>query len=140
MKGLSALAKFLGVYDDFIRMVRSYGLKWGGRSSDDLIIDRLNKVLDPDEIFNWIIQAKENRSELPDFLDLMAITGLRLVEAVSSYNLTIDLWNKESLGEYFNEGTETLEHFHFKELFIRRSKSVHQLCSGELGFHDPGER
>ena len=38
LKVLNCLAKYLGVYEDFRRAVRDYGLKWSGRSSDERIL------------------------------------------------------------------------------------------------------
>ena len=124
LKSLSALSKFLGVYEEYKMLIKRYGLKWGGKSTDDIIIDRLTKVRDPDEIFNWIRQVKKLRPELNDFMDFMAITGMRLVETVESYNLIISLSRKGKLNEYYNEEKRTLEHFKFKKLFIRKSKKV----------------
>jgi hypothetical protein len=59
LRALSCLAKFAGAYDDFRALKSAYGLKWTGRSSDDLLIDRLTRVTDPDEMFNWIRQVKQ---------------------------------------------------------------------------------
>jgi intergrase/recombinase len=124
MKALSALAKFLGIYEEYKQLIRQYGLKWGGRSADDLIIDRLTKIKNPDEVWTWIKQAKKARPDLTDFLDLMAVAGLRLVEAVNCYNLIIKLARDHKLKGYYNAETGVLEHFRFKEIFIRKSKKA----------------
>lgn len=105
-----------------MRLKNEYGLKWVGRSADDLIIDRLTKVQHPDQVFQWIRKVKRARPELTDFMDLMAVTGLRLVEAVESYNMMIKL--KDHLEDYYNPKNETLEHFKFKEVFLRKSKKA----------------
>jgi len=57
-------------------------------------------------------------------MDFMAITGLRLVEAIESYNLIIKLAKEGKLNEYYNEEKEALEHFRFKEIFLRKSKKA----------------
>jgi intergrase/recombinase len=124
MKALSALAKFLGVNDEYRKLIKKYGLKWGGRKADDLIIDRLTKVEKPEEVFRWICMVKAVRPDLTEFMDLMACTGLRLVEAVNSYNLIIKLSREGRLDEYYQKEKGLLEHFRFKELFIRRSKKA----------------
>jgi hypothetical protein len=49
---------------------------------------------------------------------------MRLVEAIESYNLIINLSRKGKLEEYYNADAGTLEHFKFKELFIRHNKKV----------------
>jgi len=124
MKALSCLAKYLGVYENFKKAIRDYGLRWSGRSSDERIIDRLTKVINPDQVFEWIRKVKFANPDFEDFLDLMAITGLRLKEAVKCYNLIINLARQGRLEEYYNEKNECVEHFRFKELFIRRTKKA----------------
>jgi intergrase/recombinase len=64
------------------------------------------------------------RPEPSDFVDFMAITGLRLVEAVNSYNLIIKLNAQSRFNEYYNVESEVLEHFRFKETFFRHSKKA----------------
>ena len=124
LKALSALAKFLGVYPDWKQLVLDYDLKWVGRSRDELIIDRLTKVTDPDEIFNWVKEVKRARPELTDFMDFTAITGLRFDEAVASYNLIISLRAEHKLAGYYNQAKQTLEHYKFKETFLRKTKKA----------------
>ena len=124
MKALAVLSKFLGVYEDFRSLVKNYGLKWSSRKSSDLIIDRLTKTTNPDEIFDWIKEVKNVMPELSDFMDLMAISGLRFSEAIESFNLIIKLARKGRLKEYYNSEKKILEHFRFKDIFIRRSKKV----------------
>ena len=43
-----------------------------GKSSEELVIDRLTKVQNPNEVFEWIKQVKQARIELSDFMDFMA--------------------------------------------------------------------
>jgi hypothetical protein len=124
MKALCALSKFLGMHEEFKVLVKNYGLKWRGRSSDDIIIDRLTKNVDSKELFQWIKDAKEKIPELRVFLDFMIETGLRLIEAVDSYNLIIKLGKEGKLNSYYNEKRQVLEHFRFREIFIRNSKKV----------------
>jgi hypothetical protein len=124
MKALAVLSKFLGVYEDFRSLVKNYGLKWSSRKSSDLIIDRLTKTTNPDEIFDWIKEVKNTVPELSDFMNLMAISGLRFSEAIESFNLIIKLARKGRLKKYYNSEKKILEHFRFKDIFIRRSKKV----------------
>lgn len=123
MSSLSALSKFLGIHDDFLRLVRNYGLKWNVRN-DDLLIARFTKAEDHNAIFDWIKQVKAKCPELKDFMDFMTVTGLRFGEAVEGYNLIIRLEREGKLGEYFNSEKEILEHFRFKKIFIRRTKKA----------------
>jgi len=124
LKALTALAKFLGIYENFRTLVKNYGLKCTDRNTDQVIINRLLKVVDSNEIFEWVRQVKERIPELSDFIDLMLATGLRLIEAIEGYNLIIKLSNEGKLRQYYNEDREVLEHFRFKEIFIRNSKKA----------------
>jgi hypothetical protein len=124
MKALSCLAKYLGLYEDYKLLVKNFSLKWSGRSAEDLIIDRITKVENPDAIFDWIRQVKQVRPELSEFVEFMAVTGLRLVEAVESYNLIVKLNKEGKLNDYYDSESEVLEHFRFRKIFFRRSKKA----------------
>jgi hypothetical protein len=125
LTGLSALSKFLGCHDDFKSLVRAYGLSWNGRSIDDIIIDRITKIKNPEEVFLWILKAKTIRPDLSTFLDYIAVTGLRLSEAVHSYNLIIALSKEGTLEKnYYNAESGMLEHFRFKKIFIQNTKKA----------------
>jgi intergrase/recombinase len=125
MASLSNLAKFLGVYDQWKNTVRRYGIKWIEVGvKDKRMIDRLTKVVDADDVYNWVKQCKMEAPELTDFLDLMALSGMRLEEAVNSYNLIIDLAKKDKLSEYYDAEKQALEHYRFKDLFLRKGKKA----------------
>jgi len=124
LKALTSLSKFLGVCEDWRRLVRSYGLKCTDRNSDDLIIGRLTKAVNADDIFEWIRKLKSCAPELSDFMDLLAATGLRLDEAVDCHNLIIDLAPQGRLDSYYKADRRVLEHFRFKGTFLRGSKKA----------------
>ena len=121
LKALSALAKFLGVHEEYKQLIRDYGLKWCGRSAEDLIIDRMTKIENPNEVFESIKQVKSARPDLSEFVELMAITGLRFVEAVESYNLIIKLSKEARLNEYYNSDNGILD---VRIRILRRSKKA----------------
>jgi hypothetical protein len=123
LKALSALSKFLGCYEDWKVLLKQYGLSWVGRSTDDVIIDRLTRTDNPDEVWDWVRLVKE---ALPfkDFMDLLAVTGLRFTECVVSYNLSVKLNGEGRLGDYYKVDKEALEHYRFKELFLRNTKKA----------------
>jgi len=123
MASLSALSKFLGIHEQFSTLVKNYGLKWSVRS-DDLLIARFTKSSDPNAVFDWIKQVKACCSGLKDFLDFMAVTGLRFDEAIESYNLIIKLSKEGKLNSYYDSEREILEHYKFKEIFLRRTKKA----------------
>ncbi len=124
LKALSALAKFSGRYEEWIQLMSNYDISWVGRSKDDIFIDRLNNVQDSEEIWNWIRSVKKAWPDLCNFADLMAVSGLRFIEAFHSYNLIIALQAQGKLSNYFNREKSSLEHYRFKELFIRNSKKA----------------
>jgi hypothetical protein len=124
LKALSALSKYMGIHEDFVRLVKNHGFKWNGRKSDDIIISRLLKNVDKQGILLWIRDVKAKVREISDLMDFMLATGLRLIEAIESQNLIIKLDNEGKLDTYYSEDKETLEHFRFKDIFIRNSKKV----------------
>jgi len=124
MSSLSALAKYLGVYEDWKRLIHQYQLKWSGKSKDEIVIARLTKVKNPEEVFEWIKAVKKARPDYKAFMNFIAITGLRFVEAVTSYNLIRKLAKEGKLNEYYDSDKEVLEHYKFKDLFLRKAKKV----------------
>jgi len=52
-------------------------------------------------------------------MDLMAASGLRFDEAVESYNLIIKLPKDGKLKYYYDKDREILEHFEFRDIFLR---------------------
>jgi intergrase/recombinase len=123
LASLSALSKFLGICGGFRSLVSNYGLKWNVRN-DDLLIARFTKKTDANSILDWVKLVKAKCPELCDFMDFMIVTGLRYDEAVESYNLIIKLAHEGKLNQYYNEERAILEHFRFKEIFIRRTKKA----------------
>jgi len=124
VKALSTLSKFLGVHEDFKRAMKNYGLKWASKRTDNLIVKRLTEVYDPNDIFNWILKVKNAAPDLSNFINLMAVTGVRYNEAVESYNLLVGLKAEGRVNEYFNMEKQILEHYRFKDIFIRNSKKL----------------
>ena len=124
MKALSALAKFLGMYEKFKSLIKSYGLKWQSANADDLIISRLTKAEKSQDVIEWIRRVKEKISRLSVFLTFILCSGLRYEESIKAFNLIIDLAKEGMLSNYYNAKTESLEHFRFKKLFIRRTKKA----------------
>ena len=59
------------------------------------------------------------------FSKFALVTGLRISEAIDSFNLIIKLHSEGKLGEYYDESLSCLQHFKFKDIFIRRTKSTY---------------
>ena len=124
LKALSALAKFLGMYEEFKGLMKSYGLKWSSVKAEDLIISRLTNANGNSTIFKWISEVKSELPKLEVFLDFVLVSGLRYNESIRAYNLVIELAKEGKLSEYYNEENGVLEHFRFKQHFIRRTKKA----------------
>ncbi|MEM2118474.1 MAG: integrase [Candidatus Bathyarchaeia archaeon] len=124
MCALSNLAKFLGIYEGFLRLVKAYGLKWKSVKAEDLLLNRMCKTRDNGAVVDWVRTVKAHIPELSGFVDFVVCSGLRLVEAIESYNLIVDLAKNGRLSEYYDYEKEALEHFRFKEKFIRRTKKA----------------
>jgi len=122
MAALSNLAKFLGVYLWWRRIIENHGLKWGDGRSERFIISRMTN--EGGSVLEWIKRVKRELPELSVFMDFLAFSGLRFKEAVNSYNLVIDLTEKRGLNKYYNVEKESLEHYRFERLFIRRCKKA----------------
>jgi hypothetical protein len=127
MKSLSAYAKFSGCYEHYKQLVKAYGLKWSV-NNDDIIIARLLKYSSdngaPHDLFEWIKRVKSEIPALKTFMDFTIGTGLRFDEAINSYRLIVDLSKKQKLESYYNAEWGALEHFRFREIFIRRTKKA----------------
>ncbi|MEM3442159.1 MAG: hypothetical protein QXV09_07755 [Candidatus Bathyarchaeia archaeon] len=91
MRALSALAKFLGVYDYYIGLVRNYGLKWSPSIPDDLVLKRLTKVVDSNDMARWVQRFKRALPVFSPLIDLMAASGLRVEESIEVNNTIISL-------------------------------------------------
>lgn len=54
----------------------------------------------------------------------MTLTGSRKEEGIIAFNKIIELKRQSKLNEYYNEEKGLLEHFKYKEQFLRRTKNV----------------
>jgi intergrase/recombinase len=124
LKALSLLSKFLGIYDSFQALMKKFGVKWRTLYSDKLILSRMEKTRKNGNVIKWIIEVKQKFPKLLDFMDFVLISGLRLSEAISSYNLIIDLSKQGKLDTYYDKKKQVLEHYKFRSIFIRRTKKV----------------
>jgi hypothetical protein len=108
MKALAKLAQFLGQYDDYKQLLRTYDLKWTC-NTDDVILARLAKNANSDDLTEWIRTVKKTCPEFVAFVDFTVATGLRFDEALSSYNLIIELARANRLGEYYKAETGSVK-------------------------------
>jgi intergrase/recombinase len=59
------------------------------------------------------------------FLRFVAVSGLRKSEAIQSFNLIVRLCENEDLQKYYNKELNCLQHFKFKEQFLRGIKNAY---------------
>jgi hypothetical protein len=69
MRALAFLSRYLGMHDEFKALIRSYGLKWSNGNSDDLIIARLTKSANREELFDWLAEVKAKIPLISGFVD-----------------------------------------------------------------------
>jgi intergrase/recombinase len=124
IKALTALSKFLGVYEDFKASLSRYGIKFARTDSFNAFLRIINN--NSDDLLDWFSKAyavaRENEKL---FLKFALISGLRKSEAINSFNLIISLAKTNDLNSYFNEEISCLEHFKFKQLFLRGKKNAY---------------
>jgi len=120
MKSLSALAKYSGCYDKWQQIRQSFQLKWSNGDSVQTFTSIFTNEKDLDHMIVWL---KKTCSRLPqqygNLLIFNTLTGLRPSEAC----MAITLIHKKQ-EDYFNNNTQTLEHFRFP-YFIRRTKKAY---------------
>jgi intergrase/recombinase len=124
LKALIALSKFLGVYEDFKATLSSYGVKFARTDSLNAFLRIMNN--NSNDLLDWYSKAYAVvRDNEKLFLRFALISGLRKSEAINSFNLIISLAKENDLKSYFNEDLSCLEHFRFKQLFLRGKKNAY---------------
>jgi len=124
MKALITLAKYLGIYEDFKHKLKAYGIKWARSSSIEAFLRMLNG--NNNDILEWYVKALEILSNSEkQYLKFVLFTGLRRTEGINSYNLIIELHTRNNLDIYYNETLSCLEHFKFKDIFLRNTKNCY---------------
>jgi hypothetical protein len=124
LKAMANLAKYLGTYEEYKVKLKNYGIKW--TSADTAfngflsVFSKQHKTL-PQYIKD--IQPHLTDSERV-FVKFLAVTGLRKNEAVTSFNMIIQLNSEGKLCEYYNAELSVLEHFKYK-VFLRKTKNAY---------------
>ena len=124
LKVLIVLSKYLGRYEHFKHELNQYGIKPSRRDAFSSFLRILNNS--NEDVINWYNEALESlRSNEQMFLRFAFTTGIRKNEAIQSFNLIIRLHNNGNIENYYNEELNTLEHFKFKDIFLRNTKNVY---------------
>lgn len=126
MKALACLSKFLGCHDTtWMTLKLKYNLKWTtGNGSLDIFEHCYGDDSENlDTMLKWLRQM---RQELPvsyyNVFLFCTLTGLRTNECFEAIRLIKD---PETFKTYYQPSKQTLEHFRFPELFIRRTKAAY---------------
>ena len=124
LKGLIALSKYLGIYNEFKKRLAAYGVKWSRKGSVDSFLRIMHNS--STDVLKWVQKANDvlNDQTLSTFLKFCTLSGLRKAEAIHSFNLIIELHRSGNLEEYYNRDLQALEHFNYPKLFLRNSKNV----------------
>jgi hypothetical protein len=113
LKALVCLSKYVGIYIEFKEKLKQYGIKWVRPDSFDSFIRIVNN--NHNDLIEWY---KNAYSILDDnerlYLKFVLLSGLRKNESTQSFNLIIDLYKNDRLGDYFNEDLSILEHYKFR--------------------------
>jgi len=124
MSTLANLSKYLGCYEKWKTLVKTYGLKWEKKVSLDIVLDIMNTNLQ--DCWIWLKQVLEKISrEYGCVLVFTALTGLRPGEAINSTKLISNLYDMGRLSDYLNRELLMLEHFRCGDLFLRRCKNAY---------------
>ena len=123
IKSLIVISKYIGCYEQFKASLKSYGIK--SDQPDALaafvrIYSNTNSNLD-----EWFAKVKPILTIDENLLlKFLRLTGLRCSEGIESFNLIIELSAKGRLNEYFGAENRILEHFRYKDKFLRGTKNA----------------
>jgi hypothetical protein len=124
IKSLIILSKFLGFHQEFKHRLQDYGVKM---ARPDVFASFLRIYNNHNtDLLEWYSRAtsilRENEKLLLRFL---LRTGVRKEEGIMSFNKIIELTKQNNLAIYYNEELNVLQHFVFKELFLRNTKNLY---------------
>ncbi|MCX8176965.1 MAG: hypothetical protein N3F10_01515 [Candidatus Bathyarchaeota archaeon] len=122
LKALAALSKFLGLHKEFRDLREAYGIKWSKGEVERFVIKRLLRANNEGDLLDKVRRMKEEIPQISSFVDLIATTGLRLIEAINAYNLIVSLAKEGKLENYYEDSI--LKHYEYPEIFIRKKKKV----------------
>jgi hypothetical protein len=123
IKSIIVISKYIGCYEQFKTSLKSYGIKCpqpDALAAFVRIYSNNNSNLD-----EWFAKVKPILTPQENLLlKFLRLTGLRCSEGIESFNLIIELSERGKLSEYFSAETGILEHFRYKEKFLRGTKNA----------------
>jgi intergrase/recombinase len=122
VKALILVSKYKGTYKQFKERLSENGIRLARPDSLHAFLRILNASRS--DVMMWynstIPMLKENEQLLSKFL---LHSGLRMNEAIKSFNQIIELFEENNLNEYYDENLKCLCHFKYPQQFIRRTKN-----------------
>jgi intergrase/recombinase len=124
IKCLISLSKYLGVPRQFRQKLRDYGVKLYRSDVFSSFLRMLNGS--NSDVLKWYKETIEVlRGNERLLLKFLVLTGLRSSEAITSFNLIVQLVRMDKLHEYYSEELQCLEHFKYRQLFLRKTKNTY---------------
>jgi len=124
IKSLIVLAKFLGIHKEFKQRLGDFGIRMSKQDAFTSFMRIYNN--NGADLLKWYEMAFDLlRTNEQCYLRFLALSGLRKEEAITSFNKIIELNRTKSLMEYYIEENNALEHFKYKQLFLRNTKNVY---------------
>jgi hypothetical protein len=124
MEALTVLSKYQGCYDRWCQIRKCYSLRW---TNGDESLRSFQRFFNPEDSLDKLIaRVNEMVHKLPAFMGQIikfgVLTGLRASEAIES----VRLLNSGNDGcQYYDKERQTLEHFRFPDVFLRRTKKAY---------------
>jgi len=121
LSALANLSKYLGQHTTFKRMREESGISWNRESTEDVFMQIYGERQAVSNVEDWM----ESLKGVVDWdvwfpVVFMGITGLRTSEAICALNIIA----AGGLDEYFNSDLHVLEHFKYRDVFLRRTKKA----------------
>jgi hypothetical protein len=121
LAAFSNMSKFMGQYSRFKQLREEAGVQWNRGSSEDFFFRIYNGQEAVTGVEEWLVSLKNRLSWDVWFpIVYMTLSGLRTGEAIDSLNLIA----ARGLENYLNPQLLALEHFRFRETFLRRTKKA----------------
>lgn len=121
MKGLSGLAKYHGMYDIWLELIKKFQLKWEQRDS----LNTFKRIFDNNEgtytnMLTWVRNCIHRLpTEYGNIILFTTLTGLRPDESIKALRLL-----KGESTDYIDCERMMLLHYRFPDMFLRVSKKA----------------
>ena len=124
MESLTSLSKYFGCYDKWQEIRKRYQLRWTSGNESIKSLERFfNPDLTLDNIYDRVLQMiAKTPIQIANIIRFACLTGLRPAEVRESVKL---INCQETLGTYYNQDRQTLEHFRFHDIFLRHTKKAY---------------